>query len=88
MNSLIILQIKNIIYLLQKKQKMRDDVVNSALKQMEFKEMKKKEEELNDEIYRKKLLEIYAQDEKAEKDRQEKQRQQLIDIQNTIKKQR
>ena len=72
----------------EKKQKMRDDVVNSALKQMEFKEMKKKEEELNDEIYRKKLLEIYAQDEKAEKDRQEKQRQQLIDIQNTIKKQR
>ena len=72
----------------EKRQKMKDDVINSALKQMQFKEMKKKEEELNDEIYRKKLLEKYAQDEKLEKDRQEKQRQQLIDIQNAIKKQR
>ena len=72
----------------EKRQKMKDDVINSALKQMQFKEMKKKEEEANDAIYKQKLLEKYAQDEKLEKEKQEKQRQQLIDIQNAIKKQR
>ena len=72
----------------EKRQKMKDDVINSALKQMQFKEMKKKEEEANDAAFREKLLEKYAQDEKLEKEKQEKQRQQLIDIQNAIKKQR
>ena len=67
---------------------MKDDVINSALKQMQFKEMKKKEEEANDAIYKQKLLEKYAQDEKVEKDRQEKLKQKLIDIQNEIQKQR
>ena len=72
----------------EKRQKMRDDVINSALKQMQFKEMKKKEEEANDAIYREKLLEKYAQDEQLEKEKQLKQKQQLIDIQAAIKKQR
>ena len=72
----------------EKRQKMKDDVINSALKQMQFKEMKKKEEEANDAAFREKLLEKYAQDEKLEKEKQEKQRQQLIDIQNAIKKQK
>ena len=67
----------------EKRQKMKDDVINSALKQMQFKEMKK-----NDAAFREKLLEKYAQDEKLEKEKQEKQRQQLIDIQNAIKKQK
>ena len=69
-------------------QKMKDDVINSALKQMQFKEMQKKQEENNDAIYREKLLEKYAQDEQLEKEKQQKQRQQLIDIQAAIKKQR
>ena len=72
----------------EKRQKMRDDVVNSALKQMQFKEMQKKEEEANDALFREKLLEKYAEDEKLEKEKQLKQKQQLIDIQNAIKKQR
>ena len=72
----------------EKRQKMKDDVINSALKQMQFKEMKKKEEEANDAAFREKLLEKYAEDEKLEKEKQEKQRQQLIDIQNAIKKQK
>ena len=72
----------------EKRQKMKDDVINSALKQMQFKEMKKKEEEANDAIYKQKLLEKYAQDEKLEKEKQQKQKQQLIDIQEAIKKQR
>ena len=72
----------------EKRQKMKDDVISSALKQMQFKEMKKKEEEANDAAFREKLLEKYAQDEKLEKEKQEKQRQQLIDIQNAIKKQK
>ena len=72
----------------EKRKKMKDDVINSALKQMQFKEMKKKEEEANDAAFREKLLEKYAQDEKLEKEKQEKQRQQLIDIQNAIKKQK
>ena len=72
----------------EKRQKMKDDVINSALKQMQFKEMKKKEEEANDAAFREKLMEKYAQDEKLEKEKQEKQRQQLIDIQNAIKKQK
>ena len=72
----------------EKRQKMKDDVINSALKQMQLKEMKKKEEEANDAAFREKLLEKYAQDEKLEKEKQEKQRQQLIDIQNAIKKQK
>ena len=72
----------------EKRQKMKDDVINSALKQMQFKEMKKKEEEANDAAFREKLMEKYAEDEKLEKEKQEKQRQQLIDIQNAIKKQR
>ena len=72
----------------EKRQKMKDDVINSALKQMQFKEMKKKEEEANDAAFREKLLEKYAQDEKLEKEKQEKQRKQLIDIQNAIKKQK
>ena len=72
----------------EKRQKVKDDVINSALKQMQFKEMKKKEEEANDAAFREKLLEKYAQDEKLEKEKQEKQRQQLIDIQNAIKKQK
>ena len=71
-----------------KRNKMRDDVINSALKQMQFKEMKKKEEEANDAIFREKLLEKYAQDEKLEKEKQQKQKEQLIEIQNAIKKQR
>lgn len=71
-----------------KRNKMRDDVINSALKQMQFKEMKKKEEETNDAIFREKLLEKYAQDEKLEKEKQQKQKEQLIEIQNAIKKQR
>ena len=72
----------------EKRQKMKDDVINSALKQMQFKEMKKKEEEANDAAFREKLMEKYAEDEKLEKKKQEKQRQQLIDIQNAIKKQK
>ena len=72
----------------EKRQKMKDDVINSALKQMQFKEMKKKEEEANDAAFREKLMEKYAEDEKLEKEKQEKQRQQLIDIQNAIKKQK
>ena len=71
-----------------KRNKMRDDVINSALKQMQFKEKKKKEEEANDAIFREKLLEKYAQDEKLEKEKQQKQKEQLIEIQNAIKKQR
>ena len=47
---------------------MKDDVIESALKQMQFKEQQKKEEEANDAIYREKLLEKYAQDERLEKD--------------------
>ena len=38
----------------EKRQKMKDDVINSALKQMQFKEMKKKEEEANDAAFREK----------------------------------
>jgi hypothetical protein len=72
----------------ERRNKMREDVVNSALEQMKYKAMKKKEEEELDEKFRQKLLEKYAQDEKLEKERQEKQRQQLIDIQNEIQKQR
>ena len=72
----------------EKRQKMKDDVINSALKQMEFKEMKRKEEEANDAKYKEKLLEKYAQDEKLEKEKQQKQREQLIEIQNAIQKQR
>ena len=71
-----------------KRNKMREDVINSALEQMKFKAMKKKEEEELDEKYRQKLLEKYAEDEKLEKEKQEKQRQQLIDIQKEIQKQR
>ena len=71
-----------------KRNKMREDVINSALEQMKFKAMKKKEEEELDEKYRLKLLEKYAEDEKLEKEKQEKQRQQLIDIQKEIQKQR
>ena len=67
---------------------MRDDVINSALEQMKFKALKKKEEEELDEKYRQKLLEKYAEDEKLEKEKQEKQRQQLVDIQKEIQKQR
>ena len=72
----------------EKRQKMKDDMINSALKQMQFKEMKKKEEEANDAKYKEKLLEKYAQDEKLEKEKQQKQREQLIQIQNAIQKQR
>ena len=72
----------------KKRQKMKDDVINSALKQMQFKEMKKKEEEANDAKYKEKLLEKYAQDEQLEKEKQKKQREQLIEIQNAIQKQR
>ena len=72
----------------EKRQKMKDDVINSALKQMQFKEMKKKEEEANDAKYKEKLLEKYAEDEKLEKEKQQKQRDQLIEIQNAIQKQR
>ena len=72
----------------EKRQKMKDDVINSALKQMQFKEMKKKEEEANDAKYKEKLLEKYAQDEQLEKEKQKKQREQLIEIQNAIQKQR
>ena len=71
-----------------KRNKMREDVINSALEQMKYKAMKKKEEEEMDEKFRQKLLEKYAQDEKLEKEKQEKQKQQLIDIQNEIQKQR
>ena len=59
----------------EKRQKMKDDVINSALKQMQFKEMKKKEEEANDAKYKEKLLEKYAQDEQLEKEKQKKQRE-------------
>ena len=72
----------------ERRNKMREDVVNSALEQMKFKAMKKKEEEELDEKFRQKLLEKYKQDEKVEKDRQEKQKQKLIEIQNEIQKQR
>ena len=71
-----------------KRNKLRDEVINSALEQMKYKAMKKKEDEENDEKFRQKLLEKYAQDEKLEKEKQEKQKQQLIDIQNEIQKQR
>ena len=71
-----------------KRNKMMEDVKNSALEQMKYKAMKKKEEEENDEKFRQKLMEKYAADEKLEKERQEKQKQQLIDIQNEIQKQR
>ena len=71
-----------------KRNKMREDVINSALEQMKFKALKKKEEEELDEKYRQKLLEKYAEDEKLEKEKQEKQRQQLVDIQKEIQKQR
>ena len=71
-----------------KRQKMMEDIKNSALQQMKYKAMKKKEEEANDEKFRQKLMEKFAADEKLEKDRQEKQKQQLIDIQNEIQKQR
>ena len=71
-----------------KRQKMMEDIKNSALQQMKYKAMKKKEEEENDQKFRQKLMEKYAADEKLEKDRQEKQKQQLIDIQNEIQKQR
>ena len=72
----------------EKRNKMREDVLNSALEQMKIKAQKKKEEEELDEKFRKQLLEKYAQDEKVEKDRQEKLKQKLIDIQNEIQKQR
>ena len=72
----------------EKRQKMMEDVKNSALEQMKYKAMKKKEEEENDEKFRQKLLEKFAQEEKMEKDRQDQQRQKLIDIQNEIQKQR
>ena len=72
----------------EKRQKLREDVMNSALAQMKYKALKKKEEEENDEKFRQKLMEKYAQDEKLEKEKQEKQKQQLIDIQNEIQKQR
>ena len=71
-----------------KRQKMKEDVMNSALNQMKYKAQKKKEEEELDEKLRQKMLEKFAQDEKYEKEKQEKQKQQLIDIQNEIKKQR
>ena len=72
----------------EKRQKMMDDMKNSALEQMKYKAMKKKEEEANDEKFRQKLMEKFAQEEKMEKDRQEQQRQKLIDIQKEIQKQR
>ena len=72
----------------EKRNKMREDVLNSALEQMKYKALKKKEEEELDEKFKQKLLEKYAEDEKKEKERQEKQKQQLIDIQNEIQKQR
>ena len=71
-----------------KRNKMREDVLNSALEQMKYKALKKKEEEEQDEILKQKLLEKYAEDERKEKERQEKQKQQLLDIQNEIQKQR
>ena len=71
-----------------KRNKMREDVINSALEQMKYKAIKKKEEEEMDEKFRQKLLEKYAQDEKLEKEKQEKQKKKLIDIQNEIQKQR
>ena len=72
----------------EKRNKMREDVVNSALAQMKFKALKKKEEEELDEKFRQKLLEKYAEDEKLEREKQEKQKQKLIDIQAEIQKQR
>jgi hypothetical protein len=72
----------------ERRQKMKEDVMNSALEQMKYKAMKKKEEEELDEKFRQKLLEKYAEDEKVEKEKQEKQKQQLIDIQKEIQKQR
>ena len=71
-----------------KRQKMKEDVMNSALNQMKLKAQRKKEEEELDEKIRQKMLEKFAEDEKFEKAKQEKQKQQLIDIQNEIKKQR
>ena len=72
----------------ERRNKMREDVLNSALEQMKLKAQRKKEEEELDEKFRKQLLEKYAEDEKVEKDRQEKLKQKLIDIQNEIQKQR
>ena len=72
----------------EKRQKMKEDVMNSALEQMKYKAMKKKEEKELDDKFRQKLLEKYAEDEEIEKKRQEKQKQQLIDIQKEIQKQR
>jgi len=72
----------------EKRQKMKEDVLNSALEQMRIKALKKKEEEELDAKFRQKLLEKYAEDEKQEKEKQEKQKQQLIDIQKEIQKQR
>ena len=72
----------------ERRQKMKEDVMNSALEQMKYKAMKKKEEEELDEKFRQKLLEKFAEDEKVEKEKQEKQKQQLIDIQKEIQKQR
>ena len=71
-----------------KREKMVEDVMNSALNQMKIKAQKKKEEEELDEKFRQKVLEKFAEDEKKEKAIQEKQKQQLIDIQNEILKQR
>ena len=72
----------------EKRNKMREDVMNSALEQMKFKAKKKREEEEMDAKFKQKILEKYAEDEKLEKEMQEKKKQQLIDIQNEIKKQR
>ena len=72
----------------ERRQKLKEDVMNSALEQMKYKAMKKKEEEELDEKFKQKLLEKYAEDEKVEKEKQEKQKQQLIDIQKEIQKQR
>ena len=72
----------------EKRNKMREDVMNSALEQMKFKAQKKKEEEEMDAKFKQKILEKYAEDEKLEKEIQEKKKQQLIDIQNEIQKQR
>ena len=52
----------------ERRNKMREDVLNSALEQMKYKAMKKKEEEEQDEIFKQKLLEKYAEDERKEKE--------------------
>ena len=72
----------------EKRNKMKEDVMNSALEQMKYKAMKKKEEEEMDAKFKQKILEKFAEDEKIEKEKQEKKKQQLIDIQNEIQKQR